>query len=103
MTPRKTGGAIAPGGARSAVPGDIGINTRVESPKDGTVTDRARLEALRSRLEGVLDDAATSPRDVAAVSREYRQTLDALAKLAPADAVSLADEIAARRRKRGSR
>ena len=62
--------------------------------------DRDRLEALRSRLEGVLDDRETSARDLAAVSREYRQVLDALAVLAPADATSRLDEIAARRRKR---
>jgi hypothetical protein len=62
--------------------------------------DRERLEALRSRLEGVVNDPDTSARDLASVSREYRQVLDALAVLAPADATSRLDEIAARRRKR---
>lgn len=66
------------------------------------MSDRDRLEALRSRLEGVLDDPETSARDLAAVSREYRQVIDALAVLAPADASSRLDEIAARRRKRGA-
>ena len=64
------------------------------------MTDRDRLEALRSRLEGVLSDAETSARDLASVSREYRQVIDALAVIAPADATSRLDEIAARRRKR---
>lgn len=62
----------------------------------------ARLEALRDRLRGVLDNPETSPRDLAAVSREYRMTLDKLADLAPAAAGSALDEIAARRQKRGA-
>lgn len=66
------------------------------------MSDRDRLEALRSRLEGVLDDPETSARDIAAVSREYRQVIDALAVLAPADTSSRLDEISARRRKRGA-
>jgi hypothetical protein len=66
------------------------------------MTDRERLEALRSRLEAVLDDPETSARDLAAVSREYRQVIDALAVLAPADSTSRLDEIAARRRRRGA-
>jgi len=64
------------------------------------MSDRERLEALRSRLEHVLDDPETSARDLASVSREYRQVIDALAVIAPADATSRLDEIAARRRKR---
>lgn len=65
-------------------------------------TDRVRLEALRDRLEAVLADAETTPRDLAAVSREYRQALAALAAVTPATGTSKLDEIAARRRKRGS-
>ena len=64
--------------------------------------DRARLEALRDRLQAVLDDPETAPRDLASVSREYRQTVSALAQMRPADGVSKLDEIAARRRKRGA-
>lgn len=64
--------------------------------------ERTRLEALRARLEGVLNDPATTPRDLAAVSREYRMTLAKLAELAPAAAGSALDEIAARRKKRGA-
>lgn len=64
--------------------------------------DRNRLEALRDRLEGVLNDPETSARDLASVSREYRQTVAALAGLGPAAGTSKLDEIAARRRKRGA-
>ena len=64
--------------------------------------EKARLEALRDRLQAVLDDAATTPRDLAAVSREYRMTLAKLAALAPAAASSPLDEIAARRKQRGA-
>lgn len=66
------------------------------------MSDRARLEALRGRLEGVVVDPETSARDLASVSREYRQVIDALALIAPADATSRLDEIAARRRGRGA-
>jgi hypothetical protein len=66
-------------------------------------SDQARLEALRDRLEAILGDPGTSPRDMAVVSREYRQTVAALAALAPTSAESTRlDEIAARRRKRGA-
>ncbi len=65
-------------------------------------TDLARLTALRDRLEAVLADPATPVRDLAAVSREYRQTLVQLGVIAPSDEVSPADEIAARRVKRGA-
>ncbi len=64
--------------------------------------DLGRLEALRARLEAVLSDSGTSPRDLAAVSREYRMTLAAIADLAPAAGSSPLDEIAARRQKRGA-
>lgn len=64
--------------------------------------DLARLEALRDRLEAVIADPETSPRDLASVGREYRQTLAALAAVAPASGTSKLDEIAARRRKRGA-
>lgn len=66
---------------------------------DGT-NDLTRLRALRSRLQQVLDDPETPARDLASCSREYRQVLDAIAKLAPVAGVSKLDEIAARRRKR---
>ncbi|OBF52622.1 hypothetical protein A5778_15565 [Mycolicibacterium monacense] len=58
------------------------------------------MEALRDRLEAVVNDPETSVRDLAAVSREYRMTVAALAGLAPAAGSSKLDEIAARRRKR---
>ncbi|UUO03854.1 hypothetical protein M4D79_14130 [Mycolicibacterium novocastrense] len=69
---------------------------------DSSRGDRARLEALRDRLEAVLNDPETGPRDLAAVSREYRMTVAALAALAPPAGSSKLDEIAARRRKRGA-
>jgi hypothetical protein len=65
-------------------------------------SDRARLEALRDRLERVLNDPKTPPRDLATVSREYRMTVATLAASAPAPGASKLDEIAARRRKRGA-
>ena len=65
-------------------------------------TDKARLEALRDRLEAVLSDPSTSPRDLATVGREYRLTIDKLAALAPATGGSPLDEIAARRQQRGA-
>lgn len=63
--------------------------------------DRARLEALRDRLEAVIADPETSPRDLATVGREYRQTIAALSVSSPASGTSALDEIAARRRARG--
>ncbi len=60
-------------------------------------TDLERLTALRGRLEAVLHDPETSARDLAAVSREYRQTLAQLAEVSPSAAGSALDEIAARR------
>ena len=66
------------------------------------LSDRDRLVALRARLEAVLADPETSPRDFASVSREYRMTLAAIAELAPVAEGSPLDEIAARRRKRGA-
>lgn len=68
--------------------------------KNPPASDRARLEALRDRLQSVLFDPETAPRDLATVSREYRQTVAALAELAPPAAGSKLDEIAARRRRR---
>ncbi len=70
--------------------------------KDTSQDDRARLEALRALLEAILNDPETPPRDMATVSREYRQTLSALGQLAPAARDTKLDEIAARRRKRGA-
>lgn len=69
---------------------------------DTGTDDRSRLEALRGRLEGILNDPETAPRDMASVSREYRQTLTALGQLAPVSGTSRLDEIAQRRRKRGA-
>lgn len=64
---------------------------------------RARLKSLLERLQSLLDDPETTPRDVASLSREYRQTLTALSVLGPAAGQrSKLDEIAARRRKRGA-
>jgi len=65
-------------------------------------TDRARLEALRDQLEQVIGNPETSARDLAAVSREYRQTIAALAAMTPPTATSALDEIAERRRQRGA-
>ena len=67
-----------------------------------TPTHLARLEALRDRLEGVLSDPTTSPRDLATVSREYRLTLERLAEMKPMSKGSPLDEITARRQKRGA-
>jgi len=66
------------------------------------MTDQERLTALRSRLEGALNDPETTPRDLAAVSREYRQLIAQLASSALPVAGSALDEIAARRVKRGA-
>lgn len=65
-----------------------------------TDTDIDRLQALRGRLEARLADPATTARDLAAVSREYRQLLVQLSAIAPSAKASPADEIAARRSKR---
>lgn len=63
--------------------------------------DVARLEALRGRLEAVLSDPETTPRDLATVAREYRILVTKLAETAPAAGKSSPlDEIAAARRKR---
>lgn len=64
--------------------------------------DHERLTALRARLEGVIADPDTSPRDLAGVAREYRQVLAALAEAAPSSGTSKLDEIAARRKQRGA-
>lgn len=69
---------------------------------DPPTTDRARLEAVRDRLEGVLADQGTSPRDLATVAREYRILVERLAATATPTAASPADEIAARRAARGA-
>lgn len=70
--------------------------------QDPPPSDLARLEALRARLEGVVSDPSTTPRDLAAVSREYRIVVEKIAALAPSQARSPLDEIAARRQKRGA-
>lgn len=69
---------------------------------DPPVTDLARLEALRARLEGVVSDPSTTPRDLAAVSREYRILVEKIAAMTPAEKASPLDEIAKRRQKRGA-
>jgi len=66
------------------------------------MTDQERLTALRSRLEGALNDPETSPRDLAAVSREYRQLVAQLADISLPASGSALDEIAARRVERGA-
>ena len=71
-------------------------------PKLEPADDRASLERLRAVLEQVVNDPETAPRDLATVGRELRQTISALAALAPAEGNSALDEIAARRRKRGA-
>ena len=100
MTPRKPSTGGNSGGRSERLSGGIGETTRGEKAKGGGISDRDRLEALRSRLEAVLSDPETPARDLASCSREYRQVLDALAKWAPAGNTSRVDEIAARRRKR---
>lgn len=65
------------------------------------MTDLERLTALRSRLESVLNDPETSPRDLAAVSREYRLLVAQLAEISPPASGSALDEITARRVQRG--
>jgi len=65
-------------------------------------TDQERLVALRGRLEGALNDPTTTPRDLAALSREYRQLLAQLASSALPASGSALDEIAARRVRRGA-
>ena len=66
------------------------------------MTDLERLTALRVRLEGVLNDAGTSPRDLAALSREYRLLVVQLADISPPASGSALDEIATRRVQRGA-
>ncbi|MGQ9407986.1 hypothetical protein [Mycolicibacterium gilvum] len=77
------------------------MTTAKKRPKPRT--DRGRLEALRDRLAGIIDDPDTSPRDVVSASREYRIVVAALGKTAPPAGVSKLDEIAARRRRRAAR
>ncbi|MGV0993422.1 MAG: hypothetical protein ACOYB7_14340 [Mycobacterium sp.] len=60
------------------------------------------MEALRDRLQGILDNPETSARDLATVSREYRLTLAALAELAPPAAGTKLDELRVRREQRGA-
>lgn len=63
--------------------------------------DLGRLTALRERLEGVLADPDTSPRDLAALSREYRLLVAQVAAMSPGGVASALDEIAERRQRRG--
>lgn len=65
-------------------------------------TDRDRLVAVRDRLEAVLADQSTPPRDLATVAREYRILLERLGALTAPGVPSPADEIAARRAARGA-
>jgi hypothetical protein len=65
-----------------------------------TVSQRDRLEALRDRLERALTSEHLLPRDMASLSREYRGCLAELASLPNDMEVSVADEIAERRRAR---
>lgn len=70
--------------------------------QEPSTTDRARLEALRDRLEAVTADPDTSPRDLATVAREYRILVTKLAETAPSSAGSPLDEISKRRQRRGA-
>lgn len=63
-------------------------------------TDRGRLEAVRDRLQSIVNNPETAPRDVVAASREYRIVVAALAQTAAPAAASKLDEIAERRRRR---
>jgi len=64
--------------------------------------DRGRLEAARDRLEAVLHDPETSPRDLATVAREYRILVEKIGETTARTTTSKLDEIAARRAKRKS-
>lgn len=65
--------------------------------------DRARLEVHRARLERALDAPDTSPRDLAALGREYRQTITQLGAVAAvAEDGSLVDELRSRRNRKGA-
>lgn len=68
--------------------------------KSPETSDLARLEALRARLQRVVDDPDTSPRDLAGVSREYRIVVEKIAAMTPTSGASKLDEIAAKRAKR---
>lgn len=70
------------------------------SSKSPEPSDLARLQALRDRLRGVVDDPATSPRDLATVAREYRIVVEKIAAMTPSKGGSKLDEIAAKRAKR---
>jgi hypothetical protein len=100
--PGDTPGAVAPTPSPQRRPGGHRSRGGPQKAEDRPQDDRARLEALRDRLQGILDDPETPPRDMAAVSREYRQTLTALSQLAPPAAGTALDELRARRRKRGA-
>lgn len=63
-------------------------------------SDIDRLTALRDRLQEVLDDKGTSPRDLASVSREFRLLLETIDKARPSSGTTKLDEIAAKRKKR---
>lgn len=77
--------------------------TKPSQPRQSSPTspdDTARLEAVRDRLQAALEDPATSARDLATVSREYRLTLAELREHSPSASGSTLDEIAAKRAKR---
>ena len=59
---------------------------------------RVALEQLRDTLAAAVDEAPTMV--VAQVAGQYRQVLEALAKLAPVEGVAVHDQLAARRRDR---
>ena len=100
--PPARGGAVNPTPAAQRLPGGHRAHGEPRKAEDPAQDDRTRLEALRDRLQRILDDVETPPRDVAAVSREYRQTLTALAQLGPPAAGTALDELRARRRSRGA-
>ena len=102
MTPRKGTGGLDSTPSSQPPSSDIGDSGEARLPKDTSLDDRTRLVALRGLLEAILNDPETPPRDMASVSREYRQCLTALGQLAPAAAGTPLDELRARRRKRGT-
>jgi hypothetical protein len=59
--------------------------------------DLTRLVAVRARLEAAIGESA--PRDLAGLSREYRQVLEQIRELHTPEEMDRVDQLAARRAK----